>query len=173
MNNKLLEQIRQLYLFLRSEKKEKYHRHLSFGDLFTDRWETAQHFGFGDGTSCYDNVLILGDVSVGNHTWIGPNVILDGSGGLVIGDYCTICAGVQIYTHNSIENGFSEGKIPIEKRPVSIGSKVYIGPQSVVEMGVTIGNNVVIGAFSFVNSNIPSNSRVWGIPARTQINHNK
>jgi hypothetical protein len=35
----------------------------------------------------YDNVLVLGDVMVGRHTWIGPGCSLDGSGGdLQIGD---------------------------------------------------------------------------------------
>ena len=44
---------------LRREKHEQYHRHVSVGDLLTDRCETAGDYGFGDGTSCYDNVLIL------------------------------------------------------------------------------------------------------------------
>ena len=83
---------------LRREKREKYQRHVSVGDLLTDRWEIAREHGFGAGTSCYDNVLILGSVTVGKHCWIGPNVVLDGIwGGLSIGDYVDICAGAQIY----------------------------------------------------------------------------
>ena len=35
-------------------------------------------------------IMIIGDVKVGKNTWIGPNVILDGSGGLEIGDYVCI-----------------------------------------------------------------------------------
>ena len=66
---------------LRSEKKKKFNRHVSIQDLLSDRWETASFYGFGEGTSCYNNVLIIGDVKVGKNTWIGPNVILDGSGG--------------------------------------------------------------------------------------------
>jgi acetyltransferase-like isoleucine patch superfamily enzyme len=50
------------------------------GDLLTDRRGIARDYGFGSGTSCYDNVLILGDVTVGKHCWIGPNVILKGVG---------------------------------------------------------------------------------------------
>ncbi len=64
-----------LYAKLRKRMRKKYNRHVSFGDLMTDRWETAKHYGFGEGASCYDNVPILGDVKVGEHTWIGPNVI--------------------------------------------------------------------------------------------------
>ena len=33
----------------------------------------------------YDSVLVIGDVQVGKNTWIGPFVVLDGSGGLEIG----------------------------------------------------------------------------------------
>jgi acetyltransferase-like isoleucine patch superfamily enzyme len=94
--------IRDLIVDLRREKREKFRRHVSVGDLLTDRWEIARDYGFGEGTSCYDNVLILGDVEMGKRCWIGPNVILDGTGGLTIGDHCDISAGVQIYTHSTV-----------------------------------------------------------------------
>jgi hypothetical protein len=86
---------RTLIADLRREMREKFRRHVPVGDLLTDRWEIAADYGFGEGTSCYDNVLILGDVKVGKHCWIGPNVILDGQGGLTIGDHCDISAGVK------------------------------------------------------------------------------
>jgi hypothetical protein len=73
--------IRELIADLRHEKREKFGRHVPVGDLLTDRWEIARDYGFGEGTSCYDNVLILSDVKIGKHCWIGPNVILDGQGG--------------------------------------------------------------------------------------------
>jgi UDP-3-O-[3-hydroxymyristoyl] glucosamine N-acyltransferase len=84
--------IRRLIRDLGREMREKFRRHVSVGDLLTDRWEIARDYWFGEGTSCYDNVLILGDVEVGKHCWIGPNVILDGQGGLTIGDHCDISA---------------------------------------------------------------------------------
>lgn len=166
MDDHLLKRLRALYQDLRAQMKGKHRRHVSFGDLMTDRWETAEAFGFGEGTSCYDNVLILGDVAVGRHTWIGPNVILDGSGGLRIGDYCSLSAGVQIYTHHTVRWATSMGKEPVERAPTSIGSGVYIGPQSIIQMGVTIGDGVVIGAMSFVNKDVPDGARVYGVPAR-------
>src|SRR5215471_12358403 len=161
----LLESLRNLIYKLRREKREQYHRHVSVGDLLTDRWEIARDYGFGEGTSCYNNVLILGDVKVGKHCWIGPNVILDGQGGLTIGDHCDISAGAQIYTHHTVARCLSGGVANIAKAPVKIGSRVYIGPQCVIEKGVTIGDGVVIGAMSLVNRDIPSGARAWGIPA--------
>src|ERR1043166_5283233 len=141
-------------------------RNVSTGDLLTDRWEIARDYGFGEGTSCYDNVLILGEVKVGKNCWIGPNVILDGSGGgLRIGDYVDISAGVQIYTHDTVQRVISGGTAPVEYAPTRIGSRVYIGPQTVISRGVTIGDRVIIGAMSFVCSDIPSDAKAWGIPA--------
>jgi acetyltransferase-like isoleucine patch superfamily enzyme len=150
---------------LQREKRERFHRRVPVGDLLTDRWQTARDYQFGEGTSCYDNVLIIGDVTVGKHCWIGPNVILDGQGGLTIGDFCDISAGVQIYTHHTVARCLSGGVAPLEMAPVKIGSCVYIGPQTVIEKGVTIGDGVVIGAMSLVNRDIPSGARAWGIPA--------
>jgi acetyltransferase-like isoleucine patch superfamily enzyme len=150
-----------------AEKIEKFKRRVSFGDLVTDRWENAKEYGFGEGTSCYDNVLIIGDVKVGKHTWIGPNVVLDGSGGgLEIGDHCSISAGVQIYTHDTVQRSITLGEAAIDQSPTRIGRGVYIGPNSIVSHGVNIGDKAVIGAMSFVNSDIPSESRAWGCPAR-------
>jgi acetyltransferase-like isoleucine patch superfamily enzyme len=157
--------IRAFIADLRREMREKFRRHVSVGDLLIDRWETARDYGFGEGTSCYDNVLILGDVKVGKHCWIGPNVILDGQGGLTIGDHCDISAGAQIYTHHTVARCLSGGVAPIEPAPVKIGSRVYIGPQCVIQKGVSIGDGVVIGAMSLVNCDIPSGARAWGIPA--------
>lgn len=162
----LLDELKALYDSLAREKREKFDRSLSFGDLFTDRWERARQDGFGEGTSIYDNVLVLGDVMVGKHVWVGPNCILDGSGGLTIGDHCSISAGVQIYTHHTVKKATSMGVEPIERAPTIIGAGVYIGPGAVIQMGVTIGDRAVIGALSLVNRDVPDDTRVAGTPAR-------
>lgn len=164
----LLGDIRALLAKLRQEMRVRHNRHVSTGDLLADRWETARSLGFGEGTSCYDNVLVLGTVTVGKHCWIGPNVILDGSGGLSIGDHVDICAGSQIYSHSTLRRALSGGQESVDYAPTHLGSRIYIGPQSVIGMGVTIGDGVTIGAMSFVNRNVPAESKVWGIPAKLQ-----
>lgn len=147
---------------LRFSMKDKFNRHVSIQDLLSDRWETAKFYGFGEGTSCYNNVLILGDVKVGKNTWIGPNDILDGSGGLEIGDYVSISAGVQIYSHNTINWSQSLGKKPVKNKRTKIGNGVYLGPNSIVQMGTKIGDKAVIGAMSFVNKDVPKKGKWYG-----------
>lgn len=162
----LLEQLKALQRRLQGEKLGRFRRRVSLGDLITDRAENAREYGFGEGTTCYDNVLILGDVKVGRHTWIGPGVILDGQGGLEIGDYCAISSGVQVYTHHTVRRSVQLGAAEMDKAPTRIGNGVYIGPNSIIQMGVTIGDKAVIGAMSFVNRDIPAGAQAWGTPAR-------
>lgn len=160
--------LRRLLAELRDTMKSRHNRRVSIPDLLSDRWENARHYGFGEGSSCYDNVLILGAVRVGKHTWVGPNVVLDGSGGgLSIGDHCSISAGVQIYTHHTVRRATSLGVAPIDTAPTVIGDGVYIGPNSVIQMGTHIGDRAIIGAMSFVNRDVPADAQVVGVPART------
>ena len=169
-NDKFLRELRSVMKSLREEKYKEFSRHVSVGDLFMDREETARYYGFGEGSLCYDNVLIIGNVTVGRHTWIGPNVILDGSGGLEIGDYVSISAGAQIYSHHTVNWSVSEGKDPVEKRSTKIGDGVYIGPNAVVQMGIAIGDGAIVGALSFVNRDLPAGVRAYGVPARIHTN---
>ena len=146
----------------REEKKRLFNRHVSIQDLLSDRWETAKFCGFGTGSSCYNNVLVTGNVKVGSDTWIGPNVILDGSGGLIIGSFVSISAGAQIYSHHGVEWSRSMGQRKLEYAPTTIGDGVFIGPNAVISKGVSIGDRAVIGAMSFVNKNVPKDGRWYG-----------
>jgi|SRR4051794_35223361 acetyltransferase-like isoleucine patch superfamily enzyme len=159
--------VRRFLQALAARKKRQFGRRVSVGDLLTERGENAAAYGFGEGTTMYDNVLVLGEVRVGKNTWIGPGCILDGSGGgLAIGDWCSISAGVQIYTHHTVKRSISLGKEPIEYAQTRIGSGVYIGPNTIIQMGVTVGEKAIIGASSFVNRDVPIGVTVFGCPAR-------
>ena len=160
----LYELLKRLHEILRQEKFDSFKRLLPFAELFVDRWEKARFYGFGEGSSMYDSGVVLGDVTVGRNCWIGPNTLLDGSGGLEIGDFCDISAGSHIYTHDTIDRVIFGGDITVA--PVRIGNHCYIGPNVVITKGVTIGDYVVIGACSLVNKDVPSYSKGWGTPFR-------
>lgn len=161
--------LKQLQAFWRNRRRElnaKFHRTLPFGDYVVDRWDKARELGFGAGTSIYDSALVFGDFTVGEHTWIGPFTILDGLGGLAIGSHCSISAGVQIYTHDTVEWALSGGKAGPERASVRIGNRCYIGPQTVIAKGVNIGDGCVIGSHSLVLIDVPAGSKAFGVPTR-------
>jgi acetyltransferase-like isoleucine patch superfamily enzyme len=160
------EQLRRLHAELAARMRADWQRDLPFAELIADRWKRAEALGFGPGASIHDSSYVYGDVRVGPHTWIGPFTVLDGSGGLTIGAYCSISAGVHIYSHDTVAWAVSGGRIPAQRSPVAIGDNTYIGSQAIVARGVTIGDHCVIGAGSFVNRSIPSYRVAVGSPCR-------
>lgn len=158
--------LREAYAELRDDVRHKWNRDLPFQELLFDRWERARDLGFGENASIYHDSCIFGDVKVGRNTWIGPFTVLDGSGGLTIGGYCSISAGVHIYSHDSIMWALSAGREEYSRSPVSIGDCCHIGAQATVLKGVSIGHHCVIGAGSVVNRDIPAWSVAVGAPCR-------
>lgn len=109
---------------------------------------------------------IMGEPEIGEGTWIGPFCLIDGSGGLTIGEGCDIAAGVHVYTHSTAARCVTGRSVEVEQRPVRIGSKTFVGAQAVILMGVTIGDGCVIGAGAVVTTDVPDGSCVIGVPAR-------
>lgn len=159
--------IQALYLASDERLRAEWQRSLSFEDGFFDRWGRAERLGWGEGTSIYNSAMVLEPVEIGRDTWIGPWAVLDGSGGgLRIGSNVNVSAGVHIYTHDTMLACLSGGTLPRREGPVVIGDRTFIGPQSVITAGVTIGHHCVVGAKSFVNKDVPPRTMVAGSPAR-------
>lgn len=148
------------------EMRERWERDLPFDELLSNRWNRAEQLGFGPGASIYASSYVYGDVTVGADTWIGPYTVLDGSGGLSIGSTCSISAGVQIYTHDTVRWALSGGRADYDRAPVRIGDCCHVGGQTVVAKGVTVGDHCVVGACSFVNRDLPPFSIAVGAPCR-------
>ena len=68
-----------------------------------------------------------------------------------IGSHCSI------YSVSTIDN--KEGEVILKKNR-------RIGSHSVIMPGVTVGENSIIGAFSFVNRDIPDNTVAVGVPVK-------
>lgn len=110
---------------------------------------------------------IVGEPVIGAGTWVGAFTLLDGSGGLTIGEGCDIASGVHIYTHSSALRCVSGRQFEnVERAPVEIGARVFIGANAVINMGVTIGDESIIGAGSVVTRDVPPRTVVAGVPAR-------
>ncbi len=149
------------------ELREKFDRSLPLQDALSDRKDRARSLGFAENATIYGSAFVYGTVRVGPETWVGPNVILDGAHApLTIGAWCSISAGVHIYTHDTVTWALSGGRSRMKQAPVSIGDKCYIGPQSIIAAGTEIGTCCVVAANSFVNADVPDFTIVGGSPAR-------
>ena len=161
-----MDNAKEYLLLLRQEMRSKWNRVLPANELLSDRWEKADFLGFGEGSSIYDSCVVLGDVSVGKGVWIGPFTLLDGSGGLTIGDGCDISSGVQIYTHDTVAKTLSEGEESIANAPTRIGEYCHIGAGSIILKGISIEHHSVVGAGCVVTKSFPAYSIIAGVPGK-------
>ena len=161
----LLGNLRRLHAQLTEDFLQRKGRSLPLGDMLVDRNERAYSLGFGKGTTIYDSATVIGDVSVGEHCWIGQNTVLDGTGGLTIGDWCTVGVNSFIASHSAVARMLSAGKMPIDSKPTMIGSRCFIGPSCLIEMGVVIGEGCLIDAQSVVKRSLPPGTIAHGNPA--------
>lgn len=96
-------------------------------------------------------------LKLGYKTDIGAFTYINAKNEVIIEDHVQLGSHCSIYSISTIDN--KEGKVHLKKN-------CKIGSHSVVMPGVTIGENSVIGAFSFVNRDIPANVVAFGIPAK-------
>jgi acetyltransferase-like isoleucine patch superfamily enzyme len=91
---------------------------------------------------------------LGYKTDIGAFTYINAKKGVIIEDYVQIGSHCSIYSVSTIDD--KEAKVTLKKN-------CRVGSHSVIMPGVSIGRNSIIGAFSFVNKNIPDNVLVFGI----------
>lgn len=164
--DRLFGDLRRLYELEDSRTRSAWERSLPVVEAVSDRWQRAQALGFGEGTSIYHHCYVFGDVKVGEHTWIGPGTLLDGSGGLQIGSWCSIGPGTQIYSHDSALAALSAGEEAYRREPTEIRDRCWIGGGCVIQLGVTIGARCLVRPLSYVDHDVPEGSIVAGNPGR-------
>lgn len=123
------------------------------------RFEDWEHPEIEEGKLTDYNWLVQHkeNLSLGFRTDIGAFSYINAKSGVVIEDY------VQVGSHCSL---YSVSTIDDKEGPILLKKNCRIGSHSIVMPGVTVGENSVVGAFSFVNESIPDNSLAYGIPAR-------
>jgi acetyltransferase-like isoleucine patch superfamily enzyme len=111
---------------------------------------------------------IKGEVRIGTHCTFNDSLRLVAHKSIVIGDYVIVAAHVSIFDHDHAYTLRDSELIFDEyvQGAVQIGNHVWIGEKATILKGVTIGDNVIIGAGSVVTQNIPANCIAAGNPAK-------
>jgi acetyltransferase-like isoleucine patch superfamily enzyme len=118
-----------------------------FDEKDTTKWNwMCQH---------HENLELGVNTDIGAFTYINAKFGVKLEEGVEVGSHCSI------YSLSTIDN--KSGQVVIKMN-------AKIGTHSVIMPGVTIGKNSIIGAFSFVTSDIPDNVIAHGIPAQVQKN---
>ena len=119
-----------------------------------------------------DFCMLVGEPIIGKNTWVGYFTLLDGSGGLIIGQNCDIASGVHIYTHSTtnrvLQNIPRTNRDMIQKEVTTIGNNVFIGANTTILMGCMVGDFSVIGANSvLLERTVVGKREMWaGNPAK-------
>lgn len=93
-------------------------------------------------------------------------MLLDARNGIEIGRYVNFSANVSVYTeqhdHRAADFSCNTGI----KKKVTIGDRVWIGPNAILLPGITIGEGAVVAAGSVVTHDVAPYTVVGGIPAK-------
>lgn len=120
----------------------------------------------GDWTTLHDDCLILSTqgVTIGQHGWFGQNTVLDGSGGLTIGNGVRVGMYSQIWSHVAAGERI-EGCTLYGERPVVIEDDVWLVGSCICASGVTIGRRTVALIGSNITRSWPAEVVLAGSPA--------
>lgn len=124
-----------------------------------NRFEKWKYPEIVDGKPTEYNWVVSGlnQFKLGYKTDIGAFSFIQAKYGVEIGDY------VQLGSHCSV---YSESTIDDKKGRVVLKKGCCVGSHSTVMPGVTVGENSIVGAHSFVNKDIPDNVVAYGVPVK-------
>ncbi len=106
------------------------------------------------------------NIEIGENFYANHNLIILDGNKVEFGDNVFIAPNCSFYTAGHPLDAETRNKGLEYAKPIKVGNNVWIGGNVVVLPGVTIGDNVVIGAGSIVNKDIPSNVVAAGNPCR-------
>lgn len=112
--------------------------------------------------SVQDRGIILGDVTIGRHSMIGPNVILSSG-------HHNYDLDPTALIRDQDRRVSADASLAAQRRkPVVIEEDCWIGINAVVMRGVTVGKGAIVGAGAFVAVDVPPYTVVSG-PAARQV----
>lgn len=105
-------------------------------------------------------------VHIGNYFYANAGLTLVDDGPITIGDQVMIGPNVTIATAGHPVAAEPRGMSLQYNKPVTIERNVWIGAGAIILLGVTIGENTVVGAGSVVTKDLPANVVAVGNPCR-------
>ena len=104
------------------------------------------------------------NIEVGNNVFINACCHFQDHGGVTLGDGCQI-------GHNVVFATLNHGLAPEHRHttypaPIVLGKNVWVGSNSTILQGVTVGDNAVVAAGAVVTKDVPANAIVGGVPAK-------
>jgi acetyltransferase-like isoleucine patch superfamily enzyme len=108
-------------------------------------------------------------LKIGDHCFIGNQVLFDLADEIILDNHVTLSERSMILTHTNV--GYKDhplqSRFPSFTKPVKIKSGCFIGINTTILPGVTVGKHSFIGACSLINKNVPDEVKVAGIPFHT------
>ncbi|WP_082570795.1 DapH/DapD/GlmU-related protein [Cellulomonas sp. Root485] len=102
-------------------------------------------------------------VVIGPRSIVGPECIVDGRGGLILGSDVNVSGRAQLW---SAQHDWRSPDFAFVTAPVHVHDHVWIGPNVVVLPGVTIGKGAVVAAGTVVTRDLEPMGLYAGVPAR-------
>lgn len=157
-----MHELSQEALRLTAELNSSYHSPREIREIFAELTGRPVEKGFGlfppFYTDCGKNIKL------GRNVFINSGCHFQDQGGIEIGDGALIGHGVVLAT---LDHGLlPEERHDLKPGRITIGKNVWIGSNSTVLRGVTIGDNAVVAAGAVVTKDVPANTIVGGAPAR-------
>lgn len=106
------------------------------------------------------------NLSVGDYAHIGGGTILDLTGPVAIEDTAIVSMGSVILTHQELWMSPLAAKMPRKVAETRIRRGAYVGANSTVLAGCTVGEQAIVGAGAVVTRDVPSGTTVVGVPAK-------
>ena len=100
-------------------------------------------------------------LEVGDHSWIGDDVVLYSLEPIRIGSHCVISQECYLCTGSHY---ISTRNFCLTTAPITLGNGVWLASDCFIAPGVTIGSNTVVGARSSVFKDIPAAQVAFGSP---------
>lgn len=103
------------------------------------------------------------NITIGEDTIIGENVVLDGRDKLVFGNHVDVASEAMFYNG---EHDINDENFKPVFAPVIVEDYVFIGPRAIILPGVTIKKGAVVAAGAVVTKDVPEFTIVGGVPAK-------